>query len=110
MAPRITSDQVWGRLLEIADAIGDVKVQIATCASNIKAQADILTILTGHQREANGNASAILQRLVALELAGARDCGEVSGGRRQWRIIAAVIVVAAAVAGTVGTFIGLVIH
>jgi hypothetical protein len=107
---RATSDQIWGRLVEIADSIGDVKVQVATCASNIKAQADILIILTGHQKEANGNTRDVLLRLEAIEIANARDCGEVVGSRRQWAIIAGGLIIIAALAGVGGTFIGLMVR
>jgi hypothetical protein len=105
-----TFDQIWGKLIDITNAIGNLKVEIGTCASNIKAQSEIVAILAGHQKEANGRTGDILDRLVALELANAVDCGELRGARRQWAIIAGVIVVAAAAAGSAGTFIGLVIH
>jgi len=106
----VTTDRIWDKLLDITEAIGECKIAISTCASNIKAQAEVVAILATHQKEANGNAGHILQRLVAIELANAGDCGEQKGARRQWAVIAGVLVVAAAVAGTGGTFIGLVIR
>jgi len=105
-----TFDQIWDQLLRITNAIGDLRVEISTCASNIKAQAEVVAILATHQKEANGNAGHLLQRLVAIEMANAGDCGEQKGARRQWAIIAGVLVVASAVAGTVGMFVGLVIR
>ena len=105
---RATSDQIWGKLLDITDAIGDLKVLIATCASNIKAQSEITSILAAHQKEANGNAANILGRLVALELASAVDCGEQRGAHRQWLIIGGALTTGAAIASVV-TSIGFVV-
>jgi hypothetical protein len=106
----MSEDRVWDKLLDITEAIGECKVAISTCASNIKAQAEVVAILATHQKEANGNAGHILQRLVAIELANAGECGEQKGAHRQWAIIAGVLVVASAVAGTVGMFVGLMVR
>lgn len=106
----VSSNDFWKKLLEITDALGDVKVQIATCSSNIAAQADLLAVLSGHQRDANGNASNILLRLVALELANAQDSGEKTGARRQWVIIGGVATLLIATAAMIGMFAGLVIQ
>ena len=105
-----TIDRVWDKLLDITEAIGECKVAISTCASNIKAQAEIVALLAAHVKESNGNVAEVMRRLTSIELASACDNGERRGGRRQWAIIGGVIIVAAAVAGTAGTFIGLVIQ
>ncbi len=103
-------DRIWVKLVEITGAIGECKTSIATCAANIQAGVEITAMLSNHVRDSNGKVADIMGRLANIELANAKNCSEQKGARRQWGIIAAVIVVAAAVAGTAGTFIGLVIH
>ena len=103
-------DQVWDRLTVIADAVGEVKVLIATCAANILSNSNVVTVLAAHVEKSNGKVDDILDRLVSLELARAENCGDLAGSRRQWKIIAGVIGVIAAIlgSGAVGAVAGVV--
>jgi hypothetical protein len=91
-----TTDQIWDKLLEIVAAVGDAKVAIATCAANVKAQAEIVALLAAHVKESNGTAAEVMRRLTAIELASACDHGEQKGARRQWRLIAGALAAGAA--------------
>jgi len=87
-----TSDQIWAKLLEIGTGMGDLKAEVASCSVRIGT-------LARHQAAQNGNVAHIMDRLVAIELANAEDCGEENGKRHWGRIAAWVtgIVLAAAI-------------
>ena len=107
MMPGKLEQQIWEKLLEMTGTLGDLKSEIATCAANILAQTIKTGELAEHQREQNGNATHILNRLVALELANATDCGEIKGARHQWMIISGSLITGAALVAIL-TFVGIV--